>query len=114
MPPEPRSVSRFDYQLPEGLNFRGVGRKVVAVSPNGEHFVYNGTDGLYIRSIDEFDARLIPGTEAPLTNPVFSPNGQDLAYGTTTGIAKISVSGGAPISLTPPLPVDNLGVLVAM
>ena len=68
--PEPGQVSRFDYALPEGVGFRFAGRPVLAISPNGEHFVYNGTEGLYLRSIDELEARLIPGTEENLQNPI--------------------------------------------
>ena len=100
--PEPGRVSRFDYELPEEINFRNTGRPVLAISPNGEHFVYNGTEGLYLRSIDALEARLIPGTEAVLTNPVFSPDGQEVAY-FQSGLTKISVSGGAPVTLAEPI-----------
>ena len=97
--PVPGPVSRFDYELPEGTDFRNTGRPVLAISPNGEHFVYNAAGGLYLRSIDELEARLIPGTEGSLIDPVFSPDGQELAYNQSRQLLKIAVSGGAPVAL---------------
>src|SRR5262245_35235392 len=38
---EPLTVSRFDYILPEGRDFRSLGQTVIALSPDGRHFVYN-------------------------------------------------------------------------
>ena len=99
-PPEPRPVSRFDYELPEGHQFRRTGRPVMAVSADGSQFIYNTTEGLYLRSMGELDARLIPGTEEELTSPFFSPDGQWVGYWATTGqLKKMAVSGGAPIIL---------------
>ena len=76
----PLRVSRFDYALPEGQQFRNTARLVIAFSPDGRHFVYNATGGLYLRSMDELEARLILGTEGGLTNPFFSPDGESVAY----------------------------------
>ena len=41
MQPEPLSVNRFDYNLPDGRVFRNTGRPVMALSPEGRQFVYN-------------------------------------------------------------------------
>ena len=62
-PPEPRQVMRFDYELPEGQQFDNLDFQVLAVSPDGKQFVYSTTKGLYLRSVDELDAKLIAGTE---------------------------------------------------
>ena len=101
-PSDPRPVSRSDYDLPEGINFRNGGRNVLAASPDGRYFVYNGTGGLYLRSIDELDARLIPGTEGDLTNPFFSPDSQWVGFWHREGrIEKIAIRGGTPILVGP-------------
>ena len=71
----PPTVTRFDYDLPEGQQFRVTNRAVMAFSPDGRHFVYNTTGGLYLRTMGELEARLIPGTEGVLGNPFFSPDG---------------------------------------
>ena len=94
---EPLQISRFDHALPEGQQFRNLGRPVVAVSPDGRHFVYNATGGLYLRTIDELQARLIPGTEPGLTNPFFSPDGQAVAFEQGRELKRVSDSGGAPV-----------------
>ena len=72
------TVNRFDYVLPEGQQFRNTDRPVMAFSPDGRHFVYNTTEGLYLRTMGDLEARLIPGTERSLTNPFFSPDGESV------------------------------------
>jgi serine/threonine-protein kinase len=102
MPKDPRPITRFDFELPEDHVLRNTGRAVVAVSPDGRRFVYNTTRGLFIRSMDTLASRLVPGTEEALVNPFFSPDGEWVAYQATTTneLKKISITGGAPVSLT--------------
>ncbi len=99
--PEPGRVSRSAYDLPEDQALRQVGNAVVALSPDGSGFVYNTTDGLYLRSMDELEARLIAGTEAGSRNPFFSPNGQWVAFDSGSQLQKIAINGGAPVGLGP-------------
>jgi eukaryotic-like serine/threonine-protein kinase len=94
---EPPLVSRFDVVLPQGEQFRSTGRTVMAISPDGRQFVYNATGGLYLRTMGELPARLIPGTEELLTNPTFSPDGQSVAYFQDAQLKRIAISGGAPV-----------------
>ncbi|HEY5618149.1 MAG TPA: protein kinase [Vicinamibacterales bacterium] len=93
----PLPVSRFDYALPEGQQFRALGRAVGAVSPDGRYFVYNTTGGLYLRAMEELQARLIPGSEAVLSNPFFSPDGEAVAYEQGRELKRVSISGGGPV-----------------
>jgi serine/threonine-protein kinase len=97
--PSPPQVSRFSIPIPAGQEFRNTGRHVVAVSPDGSTIIYNAAGGLRLRRLDELDARVIPGTEAPLTNPVFSPDGQHVAfYSPTDGhVKRLAIAGGAPL-----------------
>ena len=97
-PNEQREVSRFAYELPASHQLRATFRAVLAVSPDGRQFVYNTTQGLYLRSMDALEARLLPGTEESLANPVFSPDGQALAYFTRVQeLKRLALSGGAPV-----------------
>ena len=93
----PPLISRFDVSLPQGLQFRNTGRPVMALSPDGQRFVYNATGGLYLRTMGELSAQRIPGTEASLTNPIFSPDGQSVACYESNALKRISLSGGAPV-----------------
>lgn len=98
---EPRTVSRFNLLIPEGQNFRNTGRQVVSVAPDGSALIYNADGGLRLRRISELDARVIPGTEAPLTSPVFSPDGQHVAFYSPGDdqVKRLALAGGAPLVL---------------
>ena len=99
-PTDPGPVIRFTFDLPDGQFFRNDGHQVVAFSRDGRHFVYNATGGLYLRSMDGLDARVIPGTdEADLTTPFFSADGQWVGYRSNGQLKKIPVSGGTPVTL---------------
>ena len=98
---EPAVVSQFIHYLPDGQEFRRIGRPVFALSPDGRSFVYNTLDGLYLRAMDEKEARLIPGTEADLGTPFFSPDGQHVGYFQDRQLKRIPISGGASRSISP-------------
>ena len=107
-PAETVSVSRFDYDLPEGINFTTTVRQVVAISPDGRQFVYRGTGGFYLRAMDGLEAQMIAGIgDANLVDPVFSPDGQQIVYVDFPSISgrlmKVAVTGGAPTVLTEPV-----------
>lgn len=97
--PAPATIDRWSHSLPEGLQFQNMGQSVIALSPDGRRFVYNTTDGLYVRSMDELEARRIPGTAETLTSPFFSPDGQSVAYWSGGQLKRVALSGGAPISI---------------
>ncbi|HEY5622396.1 MAG TPA: protein kinase [Gammaproteobacteria bacterium] len=97
--PGPLPVTRFDFDLPEGQTFREFNRNVIEVSPDGRHFVYNTSAGLYLRMMDEIEPRLITGTEASSSGPTYSPDGLSVVYadGSTQQLKRIAISGGAPV-----------------
>ena len=98
---EPKPIVRFDFELPRSQTLRNVGRAVVAFSRDGRHYAYNAANGVYLRPLDALESRLIPGTEAPLINPFFSPDGDWIAYWSPNGrvLQKMSIRGGAPVAL---------------
>jgi eukaryotic-like serine/threonine-protein kinase len=95
--PVPPTIDRWAYVLPDSQAFRNTGRTVLALSPDGRRFVYNTTDGLYVRSMDELEARLIPGTEENLANLFFSPDGNSVAYFANYQLKRIALGGGGPV-----------------
>jgi Tol biopolymer transport system component len=104
-PPEPKRVMRFDYQLPAGQKFNrnevGATQYQFAVSPDSCRFVYSTTEGLYLRSVEALDARLIAGTDKDSIQPFFSPDGQWIGYFSQSEqkLKKVAISGGAPVVL---------------
>ena len=100
VPPAPEDLVRFDFELPEDVDFWNTGRHVVAVSPDGARIAFTGNNQLWLRRIDDLQATPLRGTGGP-TSPFFSPDGQQLAFfsGPDAQIKRIAVTGGAPVSL---------------
>ncbi len=100
-PSEPRQIMRSEYSLPEGQQFNNIADLTLAVSPDGRRFAYVTAKGLYLRSVDEFDAKPIIGTETSNSYPIFSPDGKWIGYysGTDQKLKKIAISGGNPVAL---------------
>jgi Tol biopolymer transport system component len=102
-PAAPAPIARFVDVLPAGRELTRPGNASLAVSKDGTRIVYVANRELYLRDIGDWEARAIPGTDVDPVSPVFSPDGQWIAFwaGFDGQIKKIAVSGGAPVSLAP-------------
>jgi serine/threonine-protein kinase len=91
-------VTRFAYELPKGQQISNPLSPVLAVSPDSKQFVYCTEGGLYLRSIDELEARIIAGTEEDLSSPFFSPDGEWIGYYSIrdSKLKIIAIGGGVP------------------
>ncbi len=101
-PAEPHQVTRFYYELPKGHQLISTAQCSVAISPDGRQLAYATSDGIYLRFMDQLDARLIPGTGRDPDGLFFSPDGKWIGYvsGPDKRLKKIAVIGGAPVALT--------------
>jgi Tol biopolymer transport system component len=108
-PAPPAPVTRFALTLGEGQQFTAIGAQSLAVSPDGTRFVYVANNQLYLRSLSDLEARPVPGTQQAMTPlvPVFSPDGQSIAFYSNVdrAIKKIAVSGGAAVTICPASPL---------
>lgn len=102
-PPQP-AVTRSTFLLAEGQVLPTGVSHHLDISPDGTGMVYAADNRLYLRSLSEFEAKPMPGSE--VTNAgdaVFSPDGRSIAFtgGTSTDFAlrRISVTGGATVTL---------------
>ena len=73
------------------------------LSPDGKMLAFvgrtsEGSSQLFIRSLDSLEATPLSGTEGAV-NPFFSPDGQWLAFSAPGGLKKMSVSGGAALTI---------------
>jgi serine/threonine-protein kinase len=113
--PKLGTVRRFSLNLPQGERLRlgeRLERSSVALSPDGGRLVYvasgGGSQQLYLREMDELEARPIPGTEGA-RNPFFSPDGKWVAFLTSGKLRKVSLSSGASETICDALPVSSGG-----
>ena len=97
MRPGPQTVVRSPILLPAGETFAGI-RQLIAISLDGRQVAYTGSEGLALRSLDALQATLIPDTEGA-QNPFFSPDGQWVGFWVANQLEKVSVSGGASVTL---------------
>jgi eukaryotic-like serine/threonine-protein kinase len=111
-PPEPHQVTRLYYELPAGQQFSNNGQSFIAVSHDGRKFAYTTNQGLYLRSLDEWEAKPIPGTDDAPMQPFFSPEDKWLGYWSQRDkqLKKISIAiaGGSPVPITDREPTGSL------
>jgi len=99
-PSQPPRLMRFGITLPSEDTL--VSRPVV--SPDGTSVVYAANGQIYLRAMDQMTASPIRGTEggAGLSgsrDPFFSPDGLWLGFVNEGKLRKVSVTGGAPVTL---------------
>jgi serine/threonine-protein kinase len=106
---ETRQVTRLYYELPKDQQFGSYVERNLSVSPDGRRLVYSTSGPLYLRSMDELDAKPIPGTEGA-QKPFFSPDGKWIGFLSPANnqLKKISITGGPPVALAT---VDSFGAL---
>jgi len=102
-PLPPQAVTRTVINLPPGQQLAGLDSgPSVALSPDGTHLAYVATQGttqqLYLRAMDNVEAKPMPDTEGAI-NPFFSPDGQWLGFFAGGKLKKVSVSGGAAVTV---------------
>ena len=97
-------VRRFRVTLTDQALHTAAGSSV-AISPDGRYLAYvtsMGSDrALFLRRMDLFEGTQVVGGanfSAPY-QPFFSPDGEWLGYVTPRELKKVSVSGGAPVTL---------------
>jgi len=102
--PEPaHTVMRFSVPLGEGQRFTNAGRQVIALSLDGSNLVYVANQRLYLHSMSALDAHVIVGTDTvgAILNPVFSPDGQAIAFfsGADQALKRLGIGGGAAVTI---------------
>jgi len=97
-------LNRFVIRPSPPVVLASTNSREVAISPDGRHIVYMGfgEEGgvqLYLRSLDDFVDRPIPGTANPVGIVFFSPDGKSIAFFAGGKLKKTSLAGGSPITL---------------
>jgi serine/threonine-protein kinase len=100
--PAPLAPVRSVIQLPANTSLALSRGSVVAISPDGNSVIFigrkDGTSMLYVRRLDSFETKTLPGTE-DATNPFFSPDGRWVGFFSKDKLRKVSLDGGAPVAI---------------
>jgi eukaryotic-like serine/threonine-protein kinase len=102
-PAAPLPVTRTVIALPPDQQLVGITQPAVALSHDGKQLAYVATVNaaqpqLFLRALDGLEARPIPGTDGAVS-PFFSPDDQWLGFFQSNAMKKVSVNGGASLSL---------------
>jgi Tol biopolymer transport system component len=93
-------IHRLMVSTEESINLSD--GSAVAISPDGRNVIYAGQKDnsamLYLRPIDQFEAKLIEGT-LRATSPFFSADGKWLGFEADGELKKVSIFGGVPNSI---------------
>ena len=111
LPPQP--VSRTQISLPEDQRvFGGRLGHPLAISRDGTRLVYvgerAGVRGLFLRELNDLTPRMLDGTN-DARQPFFSPDAEWVGFFAGGQLQRVSVTGGAPITITPLPPGETRG-----
>ena len=96
---KPGTSIQFSFPLPAGHAL--ISGPIIA--RDGGRIAYVSSDGatpqrLYVKEPNEFEARVIPGTEGA-AEPFFSPDGRWIAFFAKGRLFKVDLQGGAPVAI---------------
>ena len=98
-----QSPTKFAITPPAGAPLARSDSIDVVISPDGKRVVYvaqrEDTTQLWLRPLDQFETRPIPGTEGAEAFPFFSPDGEWLGFSAAGKLKKVSLRGEAPRTL---------------
>ena len=100
-PPDP-TITRFAIALPAGQQLTS-SRRSLAISPDGQQIVYAAGGQLYVRSLAEFEARPLAGTDGAV-HPAVSPDGQSILFWAEGALRRMSLVGGVSVSMAESAP----------
>jgi serine/threonine protein kinase len=105
-------VTRFALTLPDNQVLAPSGRHSIAISRDGTQVVYVAANRLYLRTLSELDAHIIPGIDSTLSisSPTFSPDGRWIAFHSQedNAVKRIPVGGGAPLTVCNAVPPSGM------
>ena len=102
--PSPTPATRFALGPPTAAGFRFF-VSAWSLSPDGKRAVFSAFEdqeqtrnALYLRPLDALDVTPLPGTQ-DANYPVWSPDGQSLAFFSDGKLRRLQIGGGAPVVL---------------
>ncbi len=87
-----RPITRFAVLLAEGQDLQNLAMQSIALSPDGRRLAYRSQGSIFIRNFGEVETRELVASQG--VGVWFSPDGEMVLYGTTTGLSRMPVAGG--------------------
>jgi len=98
-PAPARETTRLAIVIPAEHALTGIAGKIFDISPDGRNLVYTANGMLYLRPMASLNAAVVKGTENERNpaNPVFSPDGEEVAFrDEEDNLKRVAVGGGGP------------------
>ena len=94
------TLTQFAVPLPSGVSLASA----PAVSPEGQHIAFTGTDAaggrLYVRALASREAVVVAGTEGA-SRPFWSADGSSIGFFAEGSLKTVAWPGGAPLAIAP-------------
>src|SRR5262249_8852208 len=101
--PADRPLMRFTHELGEEIDVFPSTCAATAISPDGKRFAYfsrsDGQSPLMVRLLASAKSTLLSGADVNAAGPFFSPDGRWIGFFAGSKLKKISVEGGAAVTL---------------
>jgi len=96
--PRNKSAVRLDIDLGPDRSIRAQAGPDVVLSPDGTRLAYLSQDRIFVRRLDQSQGTELSGTQGA-ASPFFSPDGQWIAFAAGGMLKRVSVLGGAALTL---------------
>jgi serine/threonine-protein kinase len=97
--PTSKPLTKMVITTPDNAPLAGTRSNQLAISPDGRKIVYQGASQLYLRQLDDPGVTPLSGTEGAGIH-FFSPDGESVGFLTADALKKVSLTGGAAITLS--------------
>ena len=94
---EPARAMQLQLVPPEGFSFATTGGSA-PISPDGTAIVMAARDGLWLRSMESGQTRLMPGTEGA-SYPFWSPDSKNVAFFQQGKLRRVAANGGPALDI---------------
>jgi len=95
---QPMPVTHLEFDMVKDGTFTSGDTRPLSISADGDWVAFGDEGQVRLRQLSELGLKAVRGATAPRT-PVFSPDGEWIAFATGSALVKVPREGGATVSL---------------